>query len=77
MATYEQYEHHGKMMWVNSELKGKHRDHCLCFSCEKFHMVNPDKKCKIADRIFQSCVDCYVVTTIWECSAFVEYKENG
>ena len=29
----ERYDHHGKSVAVRTELKGKHREHCLCFVC--------------------------------------------
>jgi hypothetical protein len=32
----EKYEHHQGVVSVRSDLKGKHRDHCLCYHCEKF-----------------------------------------
>lgn len=32
---YEQYEHHGELVWTHSALKGRHRAYCLCFSCAK------------------------------------------
>jgi hypothetical protein len=30
------YEHHGHNVAVRSDLKGKHREHCLCYRCSKF-----------------------------------------
>lgn len=32
----EKYIHHGKEVFVDSELKGKHKQHCLCWKCGKF-----------------------------------------
>ena len=35
------YEHHGTEVSVKSELKGKHREHCLCFQdCKYFNLEN-------------------------------------
>jgi hypothetical protein len=32
----EKYVHHEAEVSVDSELKGKHRQHCLCFQCDHF-----------------------------------------
>jgi hypothetical protein len=66
---YEIYEHHDTMMVVKADLKGKHREHCLCYSCDKF---NPDTlvNCHKAQQIYELCVDLKVVTPVWECSNF-------
>ena len=32
----ERYVHHGTKVAVQTELKGKHRDHCLCYLCGSF-----------------------------------------
>lgn len=69
MNTYEQYNHHGKDVWVNSALKGKHRNHCLCFSCDKF-MPGKVENCHIAKRVYANCVEFDLVTPIYECPEF-------
>ena len=68
---YELYEHHGKKLWVRSDLKGKHREHCLCFSCEKLDTVKPDKNCEIANALYRFDILANVTTPVWECKKFV------
>lgn len=69
MQKYEQYEHHDTKVWVKPELKGKHREHCLCFDCKYFH-PGKDWNCKIAKAIYANCVEFNVVTPVWECPSF-------
>lgn len=70
------YEHHGRMVCVRSELKGKHRDHCLCFSCQRF---KPDTKenCRIAKEVYALCVREDLVLPVWECPLFEEKIPPG
>ena len=68
------YDHHGKEVYVREELKGKHRDHCLCFICDNFNMDNKDKKCKVADMIYHICIHYNLTLPVWECP---DYKEKG
>lgn len=65
------YTHHGNKVCVQKRLKGKHRDHCLCFSCEKFHPGAKDN-CDIAKALYRLCVDNGLVTPVWECGRFIE-----
>jgi hypothetical protein len=67
---YEQYDHHGTTVWVRSELKGKHRDHCLCHSCERFNPGEEDN-CPFARLLYRFCVDFDMVTPVWECPNFM------
>lgn len=70
--TYEQYEHHGTNVWVRSDLKGTHRDNCLCFApCAKFKPGEPDN-CPIAQRLFELDVEHGLVTPVYECPEFAE-----
>ena len=68
---YEQYEHHGRMVWVRSNLKGAHKHVCLCYACEKFK-PNEDDNCTVAEGNFQYCVKHDLVLPVWECPHFVE-----
>jgi hypothetical protein len=70
----EQYEHHGKQMWVRSDLKGQHRDHCLCYQCTKFNFEDREANCPIANALFHFDVLADVTTPVWECAEFVESK---
>jgi hypothetical protein len=69
---YEQYEHHGNTVWVCKKLKGKHRDMCLCHSCEKLNVSDRQKNCKIASELFNICITHKLVTPVFECPEFVE-----
>jgi hypothetical protein len=65
-----QYEHHGTTVSVISDLKGKHREHCLCFSnCEKFK-PGTKKNCKIAQAVFDNCVAFGITTPMYECPEY-------
>lgn len=73
---FEQYEHKFSeskiaLVWVDSELKGKHREHCLCWKCDHFKPGTPEN-CFIADRVFQNCVSYNLVTPVYECPQFEE-----
>lgn len=37
---FVKYNHHGKEVWVREDLKGTHREHCLCFNCKKLNIEN-------------------------------------
>lgn len=69
MTNFEQYDHHDATVWVNSDLKGKHRGHCLCFSCDRFK-PGSDDNCYIAKRIYANCVEFNLVTPVYECPEF-------
>lgn len=73
MKTYEQYEHHGKLVWVNKDIRGTHRDYCLCFSCSLFHPNTPDN-CKIAQELYELDVQHNLTTPVFECPIFNELK---
>jgi len=71
---FEQYEHHGVVVSVIKEVKGKHREHCLCFSCDKFHPGLPERNCPIANLNYAVCLAHNVVLPVYECPLFVERK---
>lgn len=68
-----QYEHHGKAVWVDSELKGQHRSHCLCFSCDNFKPETREGNCPIANKVFAVCVEHNLTTPVYECPEYVEH----
>ena len=72
MPKIVHYEHHGAEVSVRADLKGQHREHCLCFGCSKFKPDNRDKNCPIANRVFQTCVDENIVSPVWECPEFAQ-----
>ncbi len=63
------YEHHGKEVSVQPHLKGKHREHNLCFGCANFKPGEEDN-CAIAKAVYQNCVEHNIVSPIWECPQF-------
>ena len=67
---FEQYEHHGTDVWVRKDLKGKHRDYCLCFACKKLRIESRELNCPIANQVFDLCVRLDLVLPVWECSEF-------
>ena len=69
-SPYVRYEHHGRQVFVREDLKGKHRDHCLCFSCGKFTPDNRRTNCPIANALYSNCVQFGVVTPVYECPEF-------
>jgi hypothetical protein len=69
---FVQYEHHGKIVWVFSELKGLHRQHCLCHFCEKFNPGIPEENCLLANLNFAVCLQTGMLLPVYECPEFVE-----
>ena len=70
MAGYVTYDHHGVAVWVREDLKGKHREHCLCFSCKRLNIADRDANCPKANRLYQLCVDEGMTTLVFECPDF-------
>lgn len=70
MREIESYEHHGTLVFVDKELKGHHREHCLCFRCASFKPESREENCPIANKLFQICVDESLVTPVYECPVF-------
>jgi len=67
------YNHHGTDVSVMENLKGKHREHCLCFQCAKFNTNDPENKCPHADRLYNELKDednAILVAPVWECSEY-------
>jgi len=64
------YIHHGIDIAVREDLKGTHRDVCLCYDCEIFKPGLPEKNCPIANLIFGVCLATGVVLPVYECPIF-------
>lgn len=71
---YEQYDHHGFNVWVRTDLKGKHRSFCLCFSCDRFK-PGTDQNCPIANATYQNCIRYGLTTPVFECPMFNPNKK--
>jgi hypothetical protein len=67
---FEQYEHHGKKVWTFKDLRGKHRQHCLCFHCSKFHPGVPETNCHIANLNYAVCLAFSLTLPVYECPEF-------
>ena len=65
------YEHHGTEVSVQKHLKGKHREHCLCWQrCRLFYPGDKDRNCEIAQANYEFCVKFNVVLPVWECPEY-------
>ncbi len=71
MKMYVRYEHHGEEVTVRDDLRGKHREYCLCWNCELFKPQTREGNCEIANANFANCVKYNVVLPVWECPRFV------
>ena len=69
---YIKYNHHGKEVMVREDLKGKHREHCLCWKCAFFNPEDRKVNCPIANALFGMNIMYNIVTPVWECEKFVE-----
>ena len=70
MSNVEKYNHHGVDVHVLSDVKGKHRDYCLCFNgCKRFKPESSDN-CEIAASNFANCVKYNTVQPVFECPKF-------
>ena len=68
---YVEYEHHGEKVVVREDLKGKHRNVCLCYACDRFKPEAPER-CKIAFALYNFVVANRLVAPVWECAEFQE-----
>jgi hypothetical protein len=64
------YTHHGNVVKVREDLKGKHRENCLCWSGCKKLKIGQEDNCKIAKALYDNCVKFKVVTPVWECPEY-------
>ena len=65
------YEHHGQLVSVLEEDKGKHSEHCLCYqNCAFFIPDDRESNCPIANALYRLDVLANVVTPVWECAEY-------
>jgi len=69
VSVFEQYDHGWGLVWVRSDLRGRHRDFCECYKCELFHPGQSDN-CERAQASYEFCVKWDCVTPMWECPDF-------
>ena len=67
----DSYLHHGIYVFVQKELRGKHKEYCLCFKCDSFDK-DREKNCRIANLVFALNQAFGLVTPVWECPDFNE-----
>lgn len=66
------YEHHGEIVAVREDLKGKHREYCLCFQCDRFIPEDRERNCRTAELLYAVCRECGLTTPVWECPYFAD-----
>ena len=71
------YKHHGHVVFVRRDLKGKHREHCLCFNCAAFNPGLPEKNCPTANLLYAVCIALNVTTPVWECPHYISTLIGG
>lgn len=54
-----------------AELRGRHRENCLCYQCDNFKPGQPDN-CEIANSNYQQALKYGIVTPVFECPKFVQ-----
>ena len=69
LTMIEVYHHHGMAVFVDSALKGTHREHCLCFQCSKF-APGTAANCPRAQELYEFCVRQDMTTPVFECPVF-------
>jgi len=77
MPDYVLYTHHGMPVHVREDLKGKHRDHCLCHNCALFNPDDREHNCDIANLLYAVCCSFNIVTPVWECPDFVKKEPDA
>jgi hypothetical protein len=76
-VEFEKYFHHNAYVFVRSDLKGRHRSFCMCYSCEKFKLDSDRaSNCPIANALYHLDVLCDITTPVWECKNFVPEYPN-
>jgi len=67
-----EYSHHGRIVKVREDLKGKHREYCLCHRCKKLNTEDRDNNCNIANTLYALDVLTGLTTPVFECPHFAE-----
>jgi hypothetical protein len=71
VPQYIQYDHHGTTVWVREDLKGTHRQYCLCWSCANLKPGSAEN-CPIAQKLYELDVEHHLTTPVFECPEFKE-----
>ena len=70
----ERYIHFNTVVSVQSHLKGKHKDHCLCWQNCLFFKPSEADNCPLAQELYEYDVKYNMVTPVWECAKYEESK---
>ena len=70
MTQIVSYVHHGTRVKVREDLKGRHRELCLCHSCAYLKPGAADN-CRKAQRLYELCVAEGMTTPVFECPSFL------
>lgn len=71
------YVHHDCLNAVATELKGKHREHCLCYQCGLFKPDDRAKNCTLANLVYAICEETGMVLPVWECPSYLVVEEKN
>jgi hypothetical protein len=72
--SFDKYVHHNTPVYVRKDLKGHHREYCLCYHCENLDIEDVEKNCPIANVLYRFNILAGITTPVWECK---EFKEAG
>jgi len=75
MGNVINYKHHGNMVAVDEDLKGLHREHCLCHRCKRLKiprgrwawLIRWFINCPRANILYTFCVLFKMTTPVFEC----------
>ena len=76
MQGVEKCVHHGVEVSVISEVKGLHRQHCLCHQNCKHFKPNTPENCEIAQANYELCVKHNLTTPVYECAKYEKEHLN-
>ena len=70
------FDHHGKEVSAMKHLQGKHKEHCLCWVCNKLTPEDHENNCKIANLLFNVNKVCEITTPVFYCAQFEEKRPD-
>ena len=76
-VVVEFYNHHGAPTAVQTHLKGRHREHCLCYSCDRLCLSNWEENCFKANILYRICVALKLTIPVWECEDWQPREDIG
>ena len=71
---YEQIDKGDVRTWVRKDLKGRQKEHCMCWNCRKFMPETDHKGCSIIREVLKLASINNIVLPVWECAVFDERK---